>query len=97
MTATLCAIVAAYSAVDEQRAACVYAERALECFHDSISSADVCSPYLVPVLQLMIRMSWKLGRDKRRYEMRLDELRQNNVDIDGAPTLLELVVNRFYR
>ena len=60
-------------------------------------TTEVCSPYLVPILQLMIRICWKLGRDKRRYEAKLDELRQNNVDVDGAPSLLELVVNRFYR
>jgi len=89
--------VAAHSAVEDFSAACVHAERVLDCFRDSMHDSDVCSPYLVPILQLMIRMSWKLGRDKRRYEAKLDELRCNNVDIDSAPSLLELVVNRFYR
>ena len=97
MSATLCAIIAAHTALDDYRSASVHAERVLECFRDSAPCADVCSPYLVPVLQLMIRMSWKLGRDKRRYEAKLDELRASNVDVDGAPSLLELVVNRFYK
>lgn len=97
MTATLCAIVAAHAAVDDYRTTGIYAERALECFRDSMMSSSVHSPYLVPVLQLMIRMSWKIGRDKRRYETKLDELRNDNVDVDSAPTLLELVVKRFYR
>ena len=97
VTATLCAIVAAHAAVDDYRAACIHAERVLECLHDSMVNSDICSPYLVPVLQLMIRMSWKLGRDKRRYEAKLDALRHDNVDVDGAPSLMELVVNRFYR
>lgn len=97
MTATLCAIVAAHAAVDDYCATYIHAERVLECFNDSVTSTNVCSPYLVPILQLMIRMSWKLGRDKRRHEAKLDRLRHDNVDIDGAPSLLELVVNRFYR
>jgi len=62
-----------------------------------MTSIDMCSPYFVPVLQLMIRMSWKVGRDKRRFEAKLDELRLNLVDVDAAPSLLELVVKRFYR
>jgi len=95
--ATLCAIVAAHAAIDDYRAACIHGERVLECFRDSMITTDVCSPYLVPVLQLMIRMSWKLGRDKHRYEAKLDGLRHDNVDVDNAPSLLELVVNRFYR
>jgi len=88
--------VAAHAALDDYRAACIHAERALECFRDSMTSIDVCSPYLVPLLQLMIRTSWKLGHDKRRYEAKLDKLRHDNVDVDGAPSLLELVVKRFY-
>ena len=97
MTATLCAIVAAHSTMENHLAAYVHAERVLDCLRDSMTNTDMCSPYLVPVLQLMIRMSWKLGRDKRRYEARLEGLRRDNVDIDGAPSLVELVVNRFYR
>ena len=98
MTATLCAIVAAHAAVDDYRTTSIYAERALDCFRDSMTrSGDVCSPYLVPVLQLMVRVSWKLGRDKHRYEAKLDELRHDNVDVDAAPSLLQLVVNRFYQ
>jgi len=97
VTSTLCAIVAAHAAVDDYSAAYIYATRVLECFHDSMMSTDVYSPYLVPILQLMIRMSWKLGHDKRLYEAKLDELRRNNVEVDGASSLLELVVNRFYQ
>jgi len=97
VTATLCAIVAAHSAVEDYQTTSIYAERVLECFHDSMANTALCSPYLVPILQLMIRTSWKIGHDKRRYEAKLDELRRNNVDVDAAPTLLELVVKRFYK
>jgi len=98
VTATLCAIIAAHAAVDDHCTTYIYAERALDCFRDSVThSSDVCSPYLVPVLQLMVRVGWKLGRDKHRYEARLDELRRNNIDVDAAPSLLELVVHRFYQ
>lgn len=87
---------AAHAAVDDYRAACIHAKRVLECFCDSMESTNVRSPYLVPILHLMIRMSWKLGYEKCRYEAKLDELRRDNVDVDGAPSLLELVINRFY-
>ena len=88
---------AAHSAVEDYQTTSIYAERVLECFHDSMANTALCSPYLVPILQLMIRTSWKIGHDKRRYEAKLDELRRNNVDVDAAPTLLELVVKRFYK
>ena len=87
--ATLCAVVSSCAANEDDLMACSHAERALECIG---SSSD---RHLVPLLRLVIRLCWKLGRSKYHYELRLQDLRNRGLEIDDSPSLLELVVNRF--
>lgn len=87
---TLCAVVTCHAAVEQDRQAETYAELALE----SIASDDQ-NPHLVPLLKLSIRLCWKLGKDKKKLESRLRTLKERGADVDGAPSLLEQVVNRF--
>jgi hypothetical protein len=92
--ATLCAIIAVHNALDDNVAACMHAERALECFGDS-GKGNAVDQHLVPVLRLAIRLCWKLGRDKRRLEEWFEDLRRRGVDVSGSQSLLDLVVGRF--
>lgn len=87
---TLCAVVTCYAALEQDRQAETYAELALE----SIASNDQ-NQHLVPLLKLSIRLCWKLGKDKKKLESRLKTLQERGADVDGAPSLLEQVVNRF--
>lgn len=97
--ATLCAVVASQAAGENDVEACRYAERALQCIpgptQSSSSPAVDVDRHLVPLLRLVIRLRWKLGRNKQVHETRLQELRRRGVKVDDCPTLLELVINRF--
>lgn len=102
---TLCAITACYCAIESLEPARTYADLALACIsasawnrqrHDAEDSAlAVTCPPLVPLLKLSIWLCWKLGRDKKELEARLHELKIKGYDVDGCPTLLELVINWF--
>jgi hypothetical protein len=89
--ATACGIAASFAAMEDDAVAIDHAERALDCIGTGFDR------HLVPLIRLVIRLCWKLGRDKHRYEARLQELRHRGLQIDDSPSLLELVVNRFRR
>jgi hypothetical protein len=89
--ATLCAIAASLAAMEDDAAAIGHGERALDCIGTSFDR------HLVPLIRLVIRLCWKLGRDKHRHEARLQDLRHRGLPVDDSPSLLELVVNRFRR
>ena len=88
VVAALCAIVCSCHAIEQENLAQAYADLALK----SIDS-DENSPYLVPLLQLVIRICWTLGKDKKDLEDRLRQLGDKGISIDGGQTLLEVVLN----
>lgn len=87
---TLCAVVACYTSLEQDSQAEMYAELALE----SIANDDR-NPHLIPLLKLHIRLCWKMGKDKKKLELRLETLKQKGHEVDGSLSLLEQVVNRF--
>ncbi|XP_064640871.1 sorting nexin-20-like [Lineus longissimus] len=89
--ATLCGLVACYSALEQNSEAQECAETALKCIGRSEKNR-----YLIPLLQISIRLCWTQGKDKTDLEARLADLRNRNFSVDLAPTLLELAVRRFY-
>jgi hypothetical protein len=89
--ATLCGLVACYSALDQHGEAQECADTALRCIGKSEKNR-----YLIPLLQISIRLCWTQGKDKTDLEARLADLRNRNFPVDLAPTLLELAVRRFY-
>ncbi len=88
--ATLCALVAVHSELEQDSLAQHYAETAFLCMEN-----DNSSHYLPALLQLSIRLCWKLGKDKKDLEARQQLLKQNGVNVDKTPPLLSLVTVRF--
>ncbi len=88
--ASLCALVAANLQLDRHSQALNLTETALRCI-----GGDNTNRYLIPLLQQSIRLCWQLGKDKKDLEARLQTLRQAGKEVEGAPSLLELVVTRF--
>ncbi|XP_074645156.1 sorting nexin-20-like isoform X2 [Tubulanus polymorphus] len=88
--ATMCAIVAVNTALEEFQEAYEWAETALKCIGKRENIR-----YLIPLLQISIRLCWTLGKDKKDLEMRLEDLRKRQFPVDVAQTLLELAVQRF--
>lgn len=94
---TLCAVVTSYCALERLDQAHAYAQLALLGADPPRTPPEGgrLSPYLVPLLKLSVWLGWKLNKDKRELEARLGTLKAAGCDVDGAPTLLELVVNRY--
>lgn len=69
----------------EARACC---KRALELLGDS----DPPHPFLAPFLEAHIRLSWRLGLDKRQSEARLQALQEAGLTSTPPPSLKELLI-----
>ncbi len=87
---TLCALVAVHAELEQDSHAQSYAENALLCVQN-----DNTNQYLPALLQLSIRLCWKLGKDKVDLEERQQQLKKEGVDVDRVPPLLSLVQKRF--
>ncbi|KPP74779.1 hypothetical protein Z043_106036 [Scleropages formosus] len=46
-------------------------------------------PLLIPLLQANVRLSWKISKDKRKWEALLQEIQDCGVDIGNQPSLKE--------
>lgn len=84
---SLCGIIASYNALEKDKQAQACSEVALRCI-----GSDDHNKHLVPLLLLNIRLCWKLGKDKKDLESRLQTIKLRGVRVDNAPTLLEIVV-----
>lgn len=49
-------------------------------------------PLLLPLLRVMVRLSWQTGRDKRQWEELLQHLEERWVRLDNHPTIKEFLV-----
>lgn len=49
-------------------------------------------PLLLPLLQMMVRLSWQTGRDKRQWEELLQHLEEQGAGLDNQPTIREFLV-----
>lgn len=86
---TLCSIVAVASAAEQDKLAQAFGEVAIQYIAD-----DNRNEYLVPLLQTSIRLCWKLGKDKKDLEAKLQHLRDAGIQVDNAPNLLDLILAR---
>lgn len=53
---------------------------------------DTGNPYLLPLLELCVRLSWKLGEDKEQLEERLKRVVANRDQSETKPSLEDLVM-----
>ncbi|KAL3860769.1 hypothetical protein ACJMK2_010840 [Sinanodonta woodiana] len=88
--ATLCALVACYQVLDKRELALKYAESALKCF---ISSEE--NKYFLPLVQVAIHLSWKLGRNKQDLENILTQMERKGIHTELSPSLMSVVKTRF--
>ena len=88
--ATLCALVAIHAATDQDHIAQSYAEAAFQCI-----GTDNQNQYLPSLLQLSIRLCWKMGKDKKDLEARQQELKKQGINVETIVPLISLVEGRF--
>lgn len=85
---TLLAIIVVYlSRLESQPHVLGYAEKAL-----SDIGEDQTNPFLIPLLQTLIGVRWRLHRDKRDLEVRLSQYVKPGLTPCDMPTLEELIM-----
>ncbi|KAJ8257273.1 hypothetical protein GJAV_G00183820 [Gymnothorax javanicus] len=93
---TLLALVACFQELDQLGEAQEHCDRALEDLAPTQHALQQPNlslhPLLVPLLQANVRLSWKISKDKRRWEALLREIQESGVDTSGQPTLKEYLV-----
>ncbi|KAK3579168.1 hypothetical protein CHS0354_022703 [Potamilus streckersoni] len=88
--ATICALVACYQVLDKRELALRYAESALKCF-----TSNEENTYFLPLVQVAIHLSWKLGRNKQDLENILTQMEKKGIHTELSPSLLSVVKTRF--
>lgn len=52
-------------------------------------------PLLLPLAQVMVRLSWQTGTDKRQWEELLHNLEEEEAGLDNEPTIREFLLQQF--
>ncbi|ESO87798.1 hypothetical protein LOTGIDRAFT_127188, partial [Lottia gigantea] len=78
----LCALAICYKSLDRPHISQKYSEAAVMCYDE-----DDCDETYVAVLILTIRLCWELGKDKQDLELKLQKVKDKNIDIDNIPEL----------
>nr|CAD7404376.1 unnamed protein product [Timema cristinae] len=86
----LCRLVACCNADPMATSAERFAELALRRY-EAVSDADLLRFY-VPLLQLCVHLWWRLGKEKRMLEERLEDLKRRGINVDGSPSLLDALI-----
>nr|CAD7204407.1 unnamed protein product [Timema douglasi] len=86
----LCRLVACCNADPMATSAERFAELALRRY-EAVSDADLLRFY-VPLLQLCVHLWWRLGKEKRMLEERLEDLKRRGINVDGSPPLLDALI-----
>lgn len=93
---TLLGLVCCFQAVEQLEEAVEHCDLALQELAPPPTQEIVrprqLHPLLVPLLQITVRLSWKLSRDKRRWEALLQQLQEAGVDPACQPSLQEYLV-----
>ncbi|KAL1021188.1 hypothetical protein UPYG_G00009930 [Umbra pygmaea] len=91
---TLLALVTCFQELEQLGEAQEHCDRALR---DLAPSAEALlqhhlHPLLIPLLQTNVRLSWKISKDKRRWEVLLQEIQNSGVDVGNQPSLKEYLI-----
>ncbi|XP_042197818.1 sorting nexin-21 isoform X1 [Callorhinchus milii] len=84
---TLSALSVCYQELDRLEEAQAYCERAVQILENQDKHA-----LLVPLLQSNIRLSWKIAKDKRQCEAKLQQLQDAGTDVLNQPSLKEHLI-----
>ncbi|CAB1335973.1 unnamed protein product [Coregonus sp. 'balchen'] len=91
---TLLALVTCFQELEQLGEAQEYCDRALK---DLAPSPEALQqhhfhPLLIPLLQANVRLSWKISKDKRRWEVLLQEIQDSGADVGNQPSLKEYLI-----
>lgn len=91
---TLSALVSCFQEVEQLSEAQEHCDRALQ---DMAPSQEALQqhqlhPLLIPLLQSNVRLSWKISKDKRRWEALLQDIQERGIDIGSQPNLKECLI-----
>lgn len=95
---TLAALVSCFQDSEQPNEAQEHCDRALQ---DLAPAPEVLKqqplplqlhPLLVPLLQANVRLSWKISKDKRRWEALLQDIQELGVDTGNQPMLKECLI-----
>ncbi|KAG5837914.1 hypothetical protein ANANG_G00218150 [Anguilla anguilla] len=91
---TLLGLVACFQELDQLGEAQEHCDRALQDLAPSQHALQQQNlhPLLVPLLQANVRLSWKISKDKRRWEALLLEIQDTGVDTGNQPSLKEYLI-----
>ncbi|MBN3288233.1 SNX21 protein, partial [Polyodon spathula] len=89
---TLAILVASFQELEQPEKAQEYCERALQDLSSPSLELQQQHPLLVPLLQAIVRLSWKVSKEKRQWESQLQQLRDSGVDVSSQPSLKEYLV-----
>ncbi|XP_029866403.1 sorting nexin-21 isoform X3 [Aquila chrysaetos chrysaetos] len=84
---TLAGLAVCHQELDELGEAHGFCEQALQ-----LLEAQGSHPLLGPFLQAHVHLAWKVGKDKRRSEARLQDLREAGPPLQQQPTLKECLI-----
>ncbi|XP_067904213.1 sorting nexin-21 [Heterodontus francisci] len=87
---TLASIALCYQEMDHLEEAQAYCERALQTIDNQENH-----PLLVPLLHSNIRLSWKIAKDKRQSEAKLQQVQEAGIDVLNQPSLKEHLIKDF--
>ncbi|XP_064779060.1 sorting nexin-21-like [Oncorhynchus masou masou] len=91
---TLLALVTCFQELEQLGEAQEHCDRALR---DLAPSPEALQqhhfhPLLIPLLQTNVRLSWKISKDKRQWEVLLQEIQDSGADTRNQPSLKEYLI-----
>ncbi|XP_072370721.1 sorting nexin-21 isoform X2 [Scyliorhinus torazame] len=87
---TQASISVCYQELDRLDEAQTYCEQALQTINNQENH-----PLLVPLLHSNIRLSWKIAKDKRESEAKLQQIQEAGIDVLNQPSLKEHLIKDF--
>ncbi|XP_055044916.1 sorting nexin-21 [Misgurnus anguillicaudatus] len=92
---TLSALVICFQEAEQLNEAQEHCDRALQDLAPSPEALQQhqLHPLLIPLLQSNVRLSWKISKDKRRWEALLQEIQDQGIDVGNQPNLKEYLIN----
>ncbi|XP_052397786.1 sorting nexin-21 isoform X2 [Carassius gibelio] len=91
---TLSALVTCFQELDQLSEAQEHCDRALQDLAPSQEALQQhqLHPLLIPLLQSNVRLSWKISKDKRRWEALLREIQEQGIDVGNQLNLKECLI-----
>uniref|UniRef100_A0A4W5K3V3 Sorting nexin family member 21 n=1 Tax=Hucho hucho TaxID=62062 RepID=A0A4W5K3V3_9TELE len=91
---TLLALLTCFQELEQLGEAQEYCDRALRDLAPSPEALQqhLFHPLLIPLLQTNVRLSWKISKDKRRWEVLLQEIQDSGADVGNQPSLKEYLM-----